>query len=120
MSQATPAIVVGAGGVIGALLRHFVGQRLNATQFPLATITVNILGSFALGVVTFLGIDETLLLLIGTGVCGSFTTFSTFSYETVRLWEQQERTLAIFNAVGNLIGATVAIGLAWGLVKAAT
>jgi CrcB protein len=69
-----------------------------------------------LAAITFGGAGETVLLAIGTGACGSFTTFSSFSFETVRLWETGERSWAITNAVGNLLGALVALGLAWLLV----
>ena len=112
-----PAHVVGAGGALGALLRTYVGQRVDVEAFPAGTFAVNVLGSFALGLVTFLALDDQFVLLFGTGVCGSFTTFSSFSFETVRLWETGERLRAVANAVGNLVGAGLALGLAWGLVS---
>jgi fluoride exporter len=112
-----PAHVVGTGGAIGALLRQYVSALVDVEGYPTGTFTVNVLGSFALGFVTFLGADTTLLLLFGTGLCGSFTTFSSFSFETVRLWETGEPGRAIGNAGGNLLGAGIAIGLAWALVE---
>ncbi|MFB6184633.1 MAG: fluoride efflux transporter CrcB [Haloarculaceae archaeon] len=112
-----PAHVVGTGGALGALLRTFVSQRVDVEEFPAGTFTVNVVGSFALGVVTFLLPDSTWALLLGTGACGSFTTFSSFSFETVRLWETGERVRAVANAVGNLAGAGVALGLAWGVAQ---
>jgi CrcB protein len=111
-----PAHLVGTGGAVGALLRHYVSQRADVEAFPAGTLTVNVLGSFVLGLVTFLGVGNQLLLLIGTGACGSFTTFSSFSFETVRLWETGERARAVVNAVANFLGAVGAIGLAWLLV----
>lgn len=112
-----PAHVVGTGGAIGALLRQYVNALVDTEEYPTGTFTVNVLGSFALGLITFLGADTTLLLLFGTGLCGSFTTFSSFSFETVCLWETGERARAIGNATGNLVGAGIAIGLAWALVR---
>jgi len=112
-----PAQVVGTGGALGALLRHFVSERVDVEEFPLGTFTVNVLGSFALGLLTFSGVHGDLSLLLGTGACGSFTTFSSFSFETVRLWETGEEARATANALGNLAGAGVAIGLAWLLVQ---
>ena len=112
-----PAHVVGTGGALGALLRTYVADRVDVDEFPLGTFTVNVVGSFALGLFTFLGLDHTTMLLLGTGACGSFTTFSSFSFETVRLWETGERGRAVLNAAGNLVGAGVAIGLAWGLAR---
>ena len=112
-----PAQLVGAGGALGALLRHAVTGRLGSEEFPVGTFAVNVLGSFALGLVAFLGAGNEVALFVGTGACGSFTTFSSFSFETVRLWETGERARAGVNAVGNLVGAGVALGLAWLLAR---
>lgn len=112
-----PAHLVGLGGAVGALLRHLVGQAVDGGDFPLGTVTVNVLGTFALGLVTFAGMDREVLLLVGVGACGSFTTFSSFSVDTVRLWERGERTTAVVNAVGTLLAAFAALGLAWLLAK---
>ncbi|OLZ42741.1 chromosome condensation protein CrcB [Natrinema saccharevitans] len=117
-----PAHVVGTGGAIGAVCRYWVGQwvssRLERERFPVATVVVNVLGSFALGLVVFAGASESTLQLVATGICGSFTTFSSFSVETLRLYERGDRTLAIGNAAISLAGSLAAIGLAWGLVAA--
>lgn len=114
--EVDPAHVVGTGGALGALARHAVARRVDTDTFPLGTLTVNVLGSFALGLFTFAGLGDRLLLLLGTGACGSFTTFSSFSYETVRLYETGERARAVVNAAANLCGSLGAIGLAWLLV----
>ncbi|WP_254532446.1 fluoride efflux transporter CrcB [Natrinema gelatinilyticum] len=117
-----PAHIVGTGGAIGAVFRHWVGRRVSSrvssAQFPLSTFVVNVVGSFVFGLVVFAGANETLLQLVGTGICGSFTTFSSFSVETVRLYERGDRALAVGNAAANLVCSLVAIGLAWGLVAA--
>ncbi|KTG11530.1 chromosome condensation protein CrcB [Haloprofundus marisrubri] len=112
-----PAHVVGTGGAVGALLRQYVDHLVDVDEFPLGTLTVNVLGTFLLGFVTFLGVDSTTLLLLGTGVCGSFTTFSSFSVQTVRLWETGDRLRAVGNATLNLLGAGLALAVAWGLVR---
>lgn len=111
-----PAHLVGTGGVLGALLRHFFSQRIGSESFPLGTVTVNVLGSFVLGLLTFSGSSHEVVLLVGTGACGSFTTFSSFAFETVRLEETGERTRALLNAAGTFLGASAAIGLAWVIV----
>jgi CrcB protein len=74
---------------------------------------VNVVGSFVLGAITFLGAGTDALLLVGTGICGSFTTFSSFSFNTVRLWEEGERTKSISYALANIVGAVTGIALAW-------
>ncbi|WP_435151535.1 fluoride efflux transporter CrcB [Haladaptatus sp. DFWS20] len=105
-----PAVLVGIGGMLGALSRHFVGQRLSGDGQ--ATLAVNVLGSFVLGTLTTgLTTDPELLTLFGTGFCGAFTTFSSFAFETVRLYERGKRREAISNATVNLVGALAAVAL---------
>ncbi|WP_254525457.1 fluoride efflux transporter CrcB [Natrinema caseinilyticum] len=115
-----PAHVVGTGGAIGAVFRHWVGRRVSSrvssARFPLSTLVVNVVGSFVFGLAVFAGAGESLLQLVGTGICGSFTTFSSFSVETVRLYERGDRALAVGNATANLACSLAAIGLALGLV----
>jgi len=108
-----PAHLVGAGGALGASLRHVVCEFVDDTEFPLGTFAVNVLGSFALGLLVAAGADDAALLFLGTGATGSFTTYSSFSVETVRLWETGRRKRAVLNAVGTLVAAGAAVGVAW-------
>lgn len=107
------AMLVAVGGALGAILRYAVGQLLASRSFPWATLTVNVVGSFVLGVVLFGPVDDDLAVLVGTGFCGAFTTFSSFSFETVDLWERGRRRRAVVNAVGNLVASVLAIGVVW-------
>ena len=116
MVAVDPAHLVGTGGAIGALCRYYLTQHVQMDEFPLGVLTVNVLGSFVLGLVTFAGLNNDLVLFVGVGACGSFTTFSSFSFATVRLWQDGYQSRAIASALGNLIGALVAIGIAWGAV----
>ena len=82
-------LAVGAGGFVGAVLRYLVSMiPLDKTgAFPVNTLLMNILGAFAIGAITALGaktagLDPRLTLLLKTGICGGFTTFSTFALET--------------------------------------
>lgn len=111
-----PGILVGAGGVIGALLRYLVYETIPTQEYPFATLVVNILGSFILGIVIFAGMNNGILLFVGIGVCGAFTTYSTFAVDTVRLWEKGNISQSIAHAVLNLIGSLAAVGIAWLLV----
>lgn len=77
------AALVGLGGIGGALARYAVGLRLEPASAD--TYLVNLLGSFALGVLTAAPTGEALLLAAGTGFCGAFTTFSSAVVETVDL-----------------------------------
>ncbi|GGN07186.1 fluoride efflux transporter FluC [Halarchaeum nitratireducens] len=111
-----PAYLVGVGGALGALLRTLVGELVTADAYPASTLVVNVVGSFCLAALTAAGAGDDLVLLLGTGACGSFTTFSSFAVETVRLWEDGDRPRAAVHAGANLGGAGVAIALAWLLV----
>jgi CrcB protein len=108
--------LISIGGAAGAVLRYVVGQLIDSSSFPWATLVVNALGSFILGSVIF-GVSESdILLLVSVGFCGAFTTFSSFSFQTVSLWERGEQSAAFLNALGNLTISLLAFGVAWVLV----
>lgn len=107
-----PGILVGTGGVVGALLRHLVYELTPSKDYPLATLIVNVLGSFVLGIVMFAELNEGPLLFVGVGVCGAFTTYSTFAVDTVRLWLRGDIRDSIAHAVLNLVVSLGAVGVA--------
>ncbi|MFB6083730.1 MAG: fluoride efflux transporter CrcB [Halorientalis sp.] len=107
--MASSTLLVGVGGVLGALSRHLLGERIDTRTAD--TLAVNVCGSFALGLLVALPVSDSLLLLFGTGFCGAFTTFSTFAFETVRLYETGERRRAVATAALNLVGALAAVAL---------
>ena len=100
---------VGLGGFLGANARYFVAGWV-ATRvgsiFPYGTLLINATGSFALGVLMGLAetsiVSPTIRLGLGIGFLGAYTTFSTFSYETLRLAEDGSLLLAAANAVGSV------------------
>jgi len=105
---------IGMGGVIGALSRYFAGVWLSGRLFkhvPFPTLFVNAAGSFLLSVIyawhVRQAIPSYLWHFLGIGFCGSFTTFSTFGYETMRLVEEKKRKAALL-----YVTASVAFGLA--------
>jgi len=105
-----------AGGV-GAVLRYLVDRGVGAVvgrRFPWGILLVNISGSFALGLVTT-ALPEHLFLL-GAGLLGGYTTFSTAMLDTVALWRDGERPASAFNAIGMLLLSLLAAvgGLALG------
>lgn len=86
------AVLVGLGGFIGAVSRYgvdlvgvAVGAALGGVGVPVGTLTVNVVGSFALGALTRVLADRRLRLFLATGLLSSFTTYSTFAVETVQL-----------------------------------
>tara|TARA_B100000214_G_scaffold296616_1_gene226509 strand:+ start:156 stop:530 length:375 start_codon:yes stop_codon:yes gene_type:complete len=81
--------LVAIGGGIGASLRYAISSWITYESFPIATISVNIVGSFILGIIA-LGISQSLIstelaLFLGVGIIGSFTTMSAFSVETIEM-----------------------------------
>ncbi|XGI83230.1 fluoride efflux transporter CrcB [Halorutilales archaeon Cl-col2-1] len=111
MSSIQPALLVGVGGAIGAVTRYSVSRVVSMREFPLSTLVVNTVGSFVLALVTFSDAGSQLTLLVGTGACGSFTTFSSFSFETFRLWETGEKPRSALNAAANLFLSLTAVWL---------
>lgn len=101
-------LVVGAGGVVGAVSRYLVGQRVTGRR---ATATVNLLGSVLLGVVVSLPSAGPLLLAVGPGFCGAFTTFSSFAVEVAELSTDGAERLAGRYALSMLLGALIGVGV---------
>jgi len=90
-------LLVGIGGFIGALSRYIVSGFIQqfSFSFPIATLVVNILGSFFLGLIMFSSqnvalFDPNARLFLTIGVLGAFTTMSTFGYESFKLLEQDQ------------------------------
>ncbi|WP_323173533.1 fluoride efflux transporter CrcB [Natrialba sp. PRR66] len=111
-----PVLLVGVGGAVGALGRYTVATIVEGGRFPISTFLVNVIGSFLLGLVLFADPGESIQLFAGVGVCGGFTTFSTFSVDTVRLIEDGHVRTAVAYALGNVVVSVAAIGVAWFLV----
>lgn len=110
------AVLVGAGGVAGAVARHVVDRRLDASA--VATLVVNVLGSTALGAVLAAPVGEAAVLVVGTGFCGAFTTFSSFAVETVTLAEAGAGRRAAGYALGTLAAALVGVAVGAGAATA--
>ncbi|MET7766243.1 fluoride efflux transporter CrcB [Streptomyces sp. NPDC005336] len=99
--------------MVGAPLRYLTDRAVQARHdalFPWGTFAVNVTGCLVLGLLTGAAAEgaasSQLQLLLGTGLCGALTTYSTFSYETLRLAEEGARMFAVANVV-----ASVAAGL---------
>jgi CrcB protein len=116
LAEVHPMVLVGLGGAAGAVLRSSVSRWLARPAFPLGTLAVNAVGTFLLGMVVLGGASDRTTLLVGVGFCGALTTFSSFAFETVRLWEDGRPWRAVLNAVGNLVVAGVAFLAAWALI----
>jgi CrcB protein len=106
-------LLVVVGAMVGAPLRYLTDRAVQSRHdsvFPWGTFVVNVAGCAVLGLLTGAAtagaVGSRLQLLVGTGLCGALTTYSTFSYETLRLAQDGARSYAAVNAA-----ASVAAGL---------
>tara|TARA_A200000159_G_scaffold152700_1_gene163891 strand:+ start:546 stop:917 length:372 start_codon:yes stop_codon:yes gene_type:complete len=109
--------LVALGGAFGAALRYAVSEFLTSDTFPYATLSVNLVGSFLLGILT-VGLAQNLLtsnmaLLLGTGVLGAFTTMSTFSVETIQMFDQGDTASAMVYVLITMMLSPVLALLGW-------
>ena len=114
-----PVVLVGGGGVLGAVARYLLGEWL-PDGAGVHTLAVNVLGSTVLGGLLAAPVEDAILLAFGTGFCGAFTTFSTFAVETVGFYERGDRRAALVSGVANLVGALVGVALGATLVGLAS
>lgn len=122
----TLALLIGLAGATGSTLRFLVDQLVTSAVrrrtsrpdvLPWATFAINTSGSFALGLLTAAAsagaVDGDVRLVLGVGVCGGYTTFSTAMVDTLRLGLQGRRAWAVVNLVGGIAVATAAAALGW-------
>ncbi|MFG1805251.1 fluoride efflux transporter CrcB [Streptomyces sp. NPDC049040] len=117
-------LLVIVGAAVGAPIRYLTDravQSRHASVFPWGTFAVNVVGCLVLGVLTGAAVESAasphLQLLIGTGLCGALTTYSTFSYETLRLAESGAKGYAAANA---LLSVAAGLGAAFAGVTLGT
>lgn len=110
--------LVGLGGFIGAVLRYLISliPIKNPESFPVNTFAINIVGAFAIGCIAFAvskdkNIDPKLLLFLKVGICGGFTTFSTFSLETAELIKSGSVITALIYVFASVILGVLAVML---------
>jgi len=110
-------LAIAVGGALGAVSRHFVSgaiSKLAGIGLPFGTFTVNIVGSLAMGILVALlahkiNISSEMRGFLTVGFLGSFTTFSTYSMETVLLFQRGDWTAAVLYSVGSLIVGVLAL-----------
>ena len=115
-------LFVGMGGFAGAVLRYLISLLPYTGDFPLLTLVTNFLGALFIGVLTgiaeeFLPLPRNMELFLKTGVCGGFTTFSTFSLETLRLLEKGKYLPGVAYAVLSVLLCLLGVFLGKVLVK---
>jgi len=118
-------VYIGIGAAIGGTLRYWLSNntyKILPVNFPYGTLLVNVLGSFILGMIMFYFNDKELLnpqfrLFLSVGFCGGFTTFSTFSLETMNLFRDAQYSIGILNIVVNVLLCLIGIYIAYLISK---
>ena len=115
---------IAIGGALGSVLRYAISMALQGGTglFPLGTMTVNIVGSLLLGALFSMQegnspITNEMWLLLNVGLCGGFTTFSTFGLETYVLWKEKHVVEAVLYMMSSLVAAPASIALGYALMK---
>ena len=114
--------LLAVAGATGALARYGVGQAVGARTFPWATLGINVVGSFLLGVVLQAApgrLDDDLRIALAVGFLGAFTTFSTFSYETVAMVRDGRWATATLYVVASVTSGIGAAALGYRIGAAA-
>jgi len=117
-------LIVGLGGGLGAILRYLIGliPLREGFVFPVKTLIINVVGCFVIGLVVALSLkmsslNEKTVLFLKTGICGGFTTFSTFALETTDLVRAGHTGLAILYIFLSLMMGVLAVLMAQILLK---
>lgn len=121
-----PLLIVGAGSFIGGAMRYLLSTLMKnvcGQGFPWGTLAVNLLGCFLFGIVFAIfsknsSADNTLYLLLTTGVCGGFTTFSTFANESVQMLQHGNISGFISYVATSVIAGFLLLALGYWIVKA--
>jgi CrcB protein len=112
--------MIALGAAVGAPARYLTDRAIQSrheTTFPWGTLTVNVVASLVLGLVTGLSghLSAQTTALIGTGLCGALSTFSTFNYETMQLVEERSHFYATANLVLSVLAGLGAAALGWSI-----
>jgi fluoride exporter len=114
-------LLVGAGGMAGSMLRYACYLLIRSNAFPYATFTVNIAGSFLIGLLagyaTRMEHPQQMQLLLVTGLCGGFTTFSAFSADNLHLLNEGRTGMALLYTAASVVPGVLATYLGYKLLS---
>lgn len=116
-------LLVGLGGFLGSVLRYLIGLMYVNTDsgFPLKTFIINILGAFVIGALSSIAmkynVNSKVILFLKIGLCGGFTTFSTFAFETQELLKNDRVGVAIIYVTLSVVIGVTAVVLGENLFK---
>jgi len=114
-------ILVAVGGAVGSVLRYMFSMLIKHDAFPFATFSVNIIGSFLIGIIMGMvtihhGFGEW-RLFVATGICGGFTTFSSFSWECINMLHQERYLAFTYYLSGSLLLGMAATLIGYLIIK---
>lgn len=114
-------LLVGIGGGIGSMGRYLAGHFIKSSGFPWATLTVNIAGSFIIGIIFAMAardqhFSQNWRLFLAGGICGGFTTFSAFSAENLLLLQQGKYMIVLSYILLSIISGIVAAWIGFKLI----
>ena len=114
-------LLVGLGSSIGGMLRYVATLLIKQNSFPYATLTVNIIGSFCIGLIFAISLknietQEQIKLFFATGICGGFTTFSAFSLENMQLLKSSHYSIAFLYIALSILLSLAAVFLGYKLL----
>lgn len=118
-------LIVGTGGFIGSVMRYllqFYVEKGMSSTFPMGTLIANITGSFVIGMVFAIAEKGNLMssewrIFLSVGICGGFTTFSAFSYNTFIMIKEHSYGQLFYNVGGNLVLGILAVYLGIILIR---
>lgn len=116
---------IALGGAIGSVLRYGIGLAMHGLSglFPIGTMIVNIIGSILLGAIFAMqdgalkSMSDEMWVFLSIGICGGFTTFSTFGLETYLLWKEKHIVEAALYMFSSMIAAPASIALGYAVSK---
>ena len=108
-------LAVGGSGAVGAIVRFGAARASGAGRTHLGTLAVNLVGASALGVIVGAGSSHHVLLIVGGGLLGAMTTFSTWMAESHHLGRDGRRAHAVANLAGSLVAGFAMAALGWWL-----
>ena len=116
--QSKIVFYVAIGGALGAVLRLLISQWMNGQDMPWGTLSVNLVGSLLLGALMGVAassdsISNELVMFLGVGILGAFTTLSTYSFETIDLWRNGQASRALVYAGSTAILGPILAFLGW-------